>query len=534
MGISSVSKVGTTPAEGRIRSVSLRNRLLAVVTVASLGSVLITGALLASFYSLSARREAIAELSRQTEALAEEVGRIVRTNEELRSPVMALAKRIPIRAILSSGKLDYVGVWFIDQGSQPTEVIGSEADKPTPEALEAIVSRIEAQRTDTSLRRSQFVTGDLETVSNRRLVFSARTVPNTEGRLLVIAARRVSLPSLRVLARLLVASIVGLGISGALAWWLSRRILDPVAEMEKAALGIAGGNYSVRVKPPKDRELARLAGAMNAMAEQVQAARQREQGLLMAVSHDLRTPLTSIRAYAEGIADGTIEGQEEIERAADVIASEAKRLSRLVDVLFDAARLGSGQLVLNVHEVDLADVVEDVASVFASRAENMGIELQTCCDRGAVVMTDGDRIAQVVSNLVDNALKNTPSGGRVVVGVERIGQEVMSSPAVGSGRVAGADPGQSPGVAGLSEATKSLQMGKPVYRLYVSDTGRGIPPNDIKRIFEPGFSSGRRTDGGPGLGLGLAIVKSIVSALGGSIEAASEEGKGTTISIYIS
>lgn len=477
----------------------MRNRLLAVVTVSSLGSVILTGILLASLYSLTAKREAYRDLSRQVDILAEEVGRILRSGGEVRSGVFGTARRIPLRAVLNSGRLDYVGVWELDGSSAAREVISSGESAPTAEGAEKLFARLDSEGASRSRTRANAATADIETVRGEEVASAAQVVPGTDGRLVVIAARRAALPDARVLGRLILAALVGLAISVGLAYWLSRRILAPLAEMERTALAIASGDYSARVSPPKDPELARLADAMNSMAAEVEATRIRERNLLMTISHDLRTPLTSIRAYAEAIADGTVEGKDEITRAAGLVASEAARLGRMVDVLFDAARLGSGQLELQIEEVDLCEIIEDVASVFASRAERLGIRLETKCQSPAIAQTDGDRVAQVLSNLIDNALKNTPSGGLIEVGVE-------AAPASSGSRL----------------------------RLWVADTGRGIPRADLERIFEPGFSSGRRTEGGPGLGLGLAIVKGIVTALGGRIEARSEEGKGTTFSIYIS
>lgn len=504
-----------SPAGSRLPHGSLRNRLLAVVAVSSLGSVFLAGLLLAAFFSLSARREALADLSRQAEALAEEAGRIVRSGEEIRPGSLGAARRIPLRAVLSSGKLDYVGLWYRDPGSpaDAIEVVGSGAAGPSAAGVQAVFARLESSPPPSPPSRSRGVVGDMDTAAGGRVLSAAQVVPRSEGRLVVIAARRPAFPGFKVLGRLVLAALAGLAISAGLAYWLSRRILAPVSDMERTALSIASGDYSARVSPPKDRELARLAHAMNAMAAEVESTRHREQDLLMTISHDLRTPLTSIRAYAEGIADGTIEGSEEVARAAGVIAAEAGRLGRLVDVLFDAARLGSGQLALQIEEVDLGEVVEDVVSVFASRASRAGIDLLTHCEAGSVTRTDGDRVAQIVSNLVDNALKNTPSGGRIEVGVEKV--------------AVGEDTTRRTAGAGRPEADGRA------FRLWVSDTGRGIPAEDLKKIFEPGYSSGRRTEGGPGLGLGLAIVSAIVSALGGSIDARSEEGKGTTISIYI-
>ncbi len=219
----------------------------------------------------------------------------------------------------------------------------------------------------------------------------------------------------------LVAAALALGIAALVATYLARRMTRPLAAMEATARAIASGDLSARVDTTHvpDDELATLADAINAMAEDLDEARGHERAFLLSVSHDLRTPLTSIRGYAEAIADGTVEGTDARIRAADVISSESRRLERLVADLLDLARLDAHQFSLHPAPVDARAVVTDAVEAFGPAAADIGVELVIAPGRPAPdagpVEADPQRLAQIVANLVENALKFATS--RVTVGV---------------------------------------------------------------------------------------------------------------------
>jgi two-component system sensor histidine kinase BaeS len=277
------------------------------------------------------------------------------------------------------------------------------------------------------------------------------------------------------------AGAVTLAVAALVATRLGRRITRPLEAAEATTRRVAAGDLSARVPSTAgaDPETASLARSINSMAESLARSRGLERQLLMSVSHDLRTPLTSIRGFAEAIADGAA---PDTHRAAEVIASESRRLERLVGDLLELAKLDAHQFSLDLKQVDLSEVVVDTGDGFRPAADELGIHLSIDTGvAGTVPATaDPDRVAQVVANLVENALKYARA-------------EVHLGTAVSGGL--------------------------PV--LWVEDDGPGIAIDDLPRVFERLFTSTRRPARPVGSGLGLAIVAELVDAMGGSVRAES-------------
>jgi signal transduction histidine kinase len=264
--------------------------------------------------------------------------------------------------------------------------------------------------------------------------------------------------------------------------------------MEATANRIAAGDLSARVDLGKhpDDELAGLARALDGMGAQLEAARGLERGFLLCVSHDLRTPLTSIGGYAEAIADGAVEGRDEQRRAAEIIAAEARRLERLVADLLDLARLDAHEFSLTPRPVDATDVVGEAVDAFRPSAREIGIDLLVDGPDVAAVDVDPERLGQIVANLVENALKYARS--RVSVGV--------------------------------SSENGALE-------LRVDDDGPGIDPGDLPHVFERLYTSRPAPGRKVGTGLGLAIVHELSAAMGGTTAAHSLDGQGTRFVVRI-
>jgi signal transduction histidine kinase len=284
------------------------------------------------------------------------------------------------------------------------------------------------------------------------------------------------------------AAAISLGIAALVATYLSRRMTRPLAAMEATARSIAGGDLSARVDAThvRDDELATLAVAINAMANDLDVARGHERAFLLSVSHDLRTPLTSIRGYAEAIADGTVQGRDARIRAADVISSESRRLERLVADLLDLARLDAHQFSLHPTPVDVRAVVHDAVEAFGPAAAEIGIDLAVEPGDPIPATVDAQRLAQIVANLVENALKFTTT--RVVVRVQAVADRV---------------------------------------ELLVDDDGPGIEPDDLPRVFERLYTSRTVPGRTLGTGLGLAIVRELVAAMGGDARVEPIDAEGT-------
>lgn len=274
---------------------------------------------------------------------------------------------------------------------------------------------------------------------------------------------------------LLLASGAALLVAAIVAANLGRRLTRPLREAEEATKRIAGGDLAVRVPARgEDSELASLIDSINAMAASLERSRGLERQFLLSVSHDLRTPLTSIRGYAEAIT----EKKAQPAQAASVILSESRRLERLVGDLLELAKLDARSFSLDVHATDVGEVVAEAAEGFRPAAEDAAVTLDVDATRGAglIAQADPDRLAQVVANLVENALKFARSS--INVGVARDDNGV---------------------------------------RISVLDDGPGVGATEADHVFDRFYTGSRRPTRQVGSGLGLAIVHELVTAMGGSV-----------------
>ena len=305
---------------------------------------------------------------------------------------------------------------------------------------------------------------------------------------------------------IIVTGVVALLVSVGVALVIARSIGKPLQRITLATEEIARGNYEEQLDITSPEEMRRLATSFNVMAREVKASRQAQRDFVANVSHDLKTPLTSIQGFSQAILDGTAGDEDSRRRAAQVIHEEADRMAHLVDSLLDLARIEAGQVVMSREPVQLASLLKECAEKIAPRAEQAGVRLEVATEGEPVVAGDRDRLAQVVSNLLDNALKHTPEGGRVALDARSVSRE---------------------------PAKRGAQT-EPYIEITVSDTGEGIPPEDLSRIFERFYrgDKSRGKDSG-GTGLGLAIAREIVRAHGGEITAESVVGLGTKFSITL-
>lgn len=292
---------------------------------------------------------------------------------------------------------------------------------------------------------------------------------------------------------------LSLVVAAAAGSWSSRRIAAPVGRLTAAADAMAGGALEQRVPEEGAGEVGRLVASFNAMSAQVAATSRSQRRLLANVAHELRTPLTTVRGYAHALRDGGVEVPAERERAAGAIVAEAERMGRLVAELLDLSRLESGQVALRFAAVGVASALAATVARFAPEAAARGVRLAVDGD-GMVedlrVWADEERLAQILDNLVGNAVRHTPGGGSVLLSAE---------PMPAGGRAAA------------------------MVRLRVRDSGEGIPPEEVERVFER-FARGA-TAVGSGFGLGLAIVRELVAAHGGTVGVVSEVGVGTTFTV---
>ena len=281
------------------------------------------------------------------------------------------------------------------------------------------------------------------------------------------------------------AIVIVLGILGAML--LSRGVVRPVRRVAEASQRLAAGDTGEPVRPSGPRELRELAESFNDMSAQLTKAQEAEQSFLLSVSHELKTPLTSIRGYAEGLDDGALPAKE----AARVIGGESARLERLVGDLLDSARMRKRAFSVRREIVDLSESAKEAVNRYESTARDAGLALNLKTEPGTAVVADQDRVLQVVSNLVENAIRCTPPPGTVTV-------------SAGPGAVS------------------------------VADTGPGLTPEDTGRAFERFYLYDRYGKDRPvGTGLGLAIVKELTEAMGGSVTISSAVGVGSAFIVSL-
>ena len=215
--------------------------------------------------------------------------------------------------------------------------------------------------------------------------------------------------------------MVGAALAGALSWWLSRRITGPVRALSDATDEIAQGNYAVRVPTARGGdEIGHLSERFNEMAARLAATEERERQFLMSVSHELRTPLTAIKGHVDALRDGLFDDPELVQASLDVVAAEGTRLERLVGDVLDLAKLRAHRFTVQTEEVDMGRLVEQALTSFGEEARRREIDYQLVEDGDApTIVTDGDRVLQVITNLLSNAFRWTPDGGRVEVGSRR-------------------------------------------------------------------------------------------------------------------
>jgi signal transduction histidine kinase len=293
-----------------------------------------------------------------------------------------------------------------------------------------------------------------------------------------------------LLERLAVASLGGIIVAGLLGWYLSRRITRPVLALSRATDEIARGSYDVDLPPVRGGdEIGHLADSFRQMAARLSDAERQERNFLMSVSHELRTPLTAIRGHVDALREGVAEDSEARKASLEVIAREGARLERLVGDVLDLAKLEAHRFTVHTEEVDMERLCDQAYNSFGEEARRRSIDYAKRFEAQPTIVSDGDRVLQIISNLLSNAFRWTPDGGRVQL-------ELSAS----NGRVSVA----------------------------VDDNGPGVAIAEQERIFRPFWS---RDDSGTGLG--LAIAHELAAALGGSIALDSRPGEGSRFELVL-
>lgn len=341
--------------------------------------------------------------------------------------------------------------------------------------------------------------------AGRRKIHLALPVAGREGRVvgtvyLIGSLERIDATLTGMRTILFSTTLLALAIAAVLSFFLSRTITVPVHNLTARAADLAGGRFDRLIEVVSEDEIGRLAGMFNHLTvrlretlEEISAEDRMRREFVANVSHELRTPLTTVRTYAETLLEGGADTDAETSaRFLRVIMGETDRMARLVEDLMTLSRLDSDRIQLDRHELDVTDVVTEVAERFAERCRRKKIDLRvTAAPDLPPVTADRDRLEQVLTNLLGNAVDFTPEGGTISIGAERVGEKVAVS---------------------------------------VRDSGVGIPAEDLPRIFDRFFrvERGRSREFG-GTGLGLSIARDLVEAHGGRIAIESETGDGTEV-----
>jgi signal transduction histidine kinase len=372
---------------------------------------------------------------------------------------------------------------------------------------------------------------------DRYLAFSVATFErsNREGFIFVAAATRAPAPIIgRIASRLAshrivlavpeqsltaswlelapslsIAALVSLLVSIGVAAMLSRSISRPIDEITRASEEMAKGKYEQHIPVRSEDEVGRLARAFNHMAGQVSASNRTLRDFLANVSHELRTPLTSVQGFSQAMMDGTVRSPDEYARSAQIINEESERMRQMVEDLLLLSKIESGQLPMQVAPLDLRELLRTALRRAAARARTAGVAIELEADGALQIAGDETRLEQLFGNLIENAIRHTPPGGRITLslgGVDRL-------------RTTNGENRLRPGPDALVTVA-------------VHNTGSFVPPEHKARIFERFYQiEGSRVRTEHGSGLGLAIAREIANAHGARISVASDPELGTTFTV---
>jgi signal transduction histidine kinase len=290
-------------------------------------------------------------------------------------------------------------------------------------------------------------------------------------------------------------SLVALFLAFILGLFMSAWIANPLNRLADGARQIESGSYPT-LKKEGPREVQELAESFNQMSKRVQQTEESQRDFLANVSHELKTPLTSIQGFAQSILDGAANSTQDLHQAVEVIFTEASRMHRLVMDLLTLSKLEGGTANLQYTPVNLSSLVDQIGDKMQPQIQTAGLSISKSIEPSQFVLGDEDRLAQVFTNLVDNAIKFTPKGGRIKISV-------------------------------MAEQTTILAS--------VMDTGPGIPSQEEARIFERFYQVDKSRRGGSsrGIGLGLSIARQIILSHNGEIWVKTEPEKGSTFFIRL-
>ena len=462
----------------------MRRRIFWATVAAAVLALTAGGVVAVVLTNRSIEESAVAELRRQADAIV----RQAEARLSQRPPATALDR------LREEGVRELLATAAVIGGHDYVEIIGFSPRRgiviPEDSVLSEPLGLAELRPTGPT------VTDLSGEVDGERVVGVARFIPlgNSDFTIGVVLARRAAIVAPTLVRGYAMAVAVAVVVVAIAASWISGPIGRRLRGMSDAAAQVADGDLTVRVEEGGGDEVSDLARSFNLMAADLEETRRRERDFLMNVSHDIRTPLTTIAGYAEALEDGSV-APDQVQRVAGVLGTQTARLGRLVEDLMQLSRLEAREFTLRPEPVDLCAHLTEVVEGFRPRAEAAGLRFFVEIGPTGIVKVDPDRVAQIAANLVENALRYTPEGAAVTVSMV-------------------ADP---EGAA-----------------LAVRDTGPGIDADDVAHLFERLYVAERYRPVRPeGSGLGLSIVKELTDAMGGSVSVDSALGGGTTVRVWL-
>lgn len=452
-----------------------------VIIVAVIGMLAMAMSQYMNYYFFEQKKRELQSAGKSVEALARKYGEDEISQGEL------------VQAVNTAGEVAGARVVLL-QGENLNEINNPDRDGMNRDTRDGLAEDVKEVLKGQTLVRKKYYSSYM----NMYVVFVGVPVMSdgrVEGAVLLFSPLdRINEALLSIYRLIWSTAFISIIIASAVIYSVSRRISRPIENIRLAADAIAAGDFSRDVPVEGRDEIARLALSFNYMKNRLRQVEQMRKELIANVSHELRTPLTTIRGFIQGILDGVITpGQQD--RYLRLAHQETARLTRLVKDLLELAKLQAGGIKLNPGPVDVAALLRELAEEYRLGAEKRNIAINVSPGEKIIVQADQDRLRQIVLNLLSNAVKYSDNGGEIVVGAI---------------------------------------AGKEYVRIYVRDSGRGIPDDELERIFDKfhRVDSSRDSASG-GTGLGLAIVKELVELHGGRVTARSRLGQGTEMTVEI-
>lgn len=472
---------------------TLFSRMLVTYLSVTLGLMILLGVTVGSMFQQQYIGEKEGELRREAEEIADTV--VNRYMDDDKRPMaekelLTIARKYDAMIVLRFADAQYGKRAFVDEASQ--EKWKGSQDMDVEEQAQDILRGAETGR---------IVTNMLQDRVDIPVMTLMAPVSNAEGRIIASLFLHTDMSRINASVRqvwmdVLLYSCIAVLVAFLAVSYTTGRITKPIIDMNATVLRFSKGEFDLRLPAKGQDEVAQLGKSFNLMANELNTLEQSRRSFVANVSHELRSPLTSMRGFLEAMQDGTIP-EEECPKYIDIVIDENRRMTGMVNDLLDLARIESGQYALHLSVFDINELIARTLLTFEARIDAAHIEIALDFSKDyCYVEADPDQIAQVLRNLIDNAVKFTPAGGRL----------------------------------SLSTAADKKRA-----RVRVADSGRGVAAEDIPYLFDRFYKAEKAHTPGAqsGTGLGLSIVKRIIAAHGQDISVESEPGAGTAFTFTL-